>query len=220
MRSGALSDDVWAINHWQQPDQLGWLRDTLSTVDDLPLGPVLIIGAAACGEISAVPPARHVVCLEAKRTLLEHAWSLASTDHPQLAAAQLVCGNALDPPFAADTFALILCLNVLDSIADPEMLLGQCEALLMNKGALVLSSPYQFKEEVTAKQRWLDQLLGNPPDLADAVERLVTGAWDHRFMSTMRLQWSARHVPWRVVINDRMNVRYSMHAMLLRRAKS
>lgn len=212
-----LSNDVWVSNHWQQPDQLQWLRVLLAGLDDLPAGPVLIIGAAACGEVSAVPAARHVVCLDINREPLSHAKSLAGTDEDRLAHVELICGNALNPPFGPKSFALIICLNVLDSIADPEVLLGQCEALLIPTGALVLSCPYQFRDDVTPKSRWLTTVLRDPADLEAAVERLVTGAWDEHYMASMRLQWSDRRVPWRVVVNERMTVEYSSHAMLLRR---
>lgn len=211
------SDDVWARNHWDQQGQFDWATALLERLDDVPDGPALILGAAACGAIQSIPQERSVVCLDHNRAGLEHACWMAATGHDRLASATLLHANALDPPLKPKSFALVLCLNLVDSIADPEILLSQCEALLAPRGAMLLSTPYQFREDVTPKERWLDSLLACPDDLEGAVEKLVTGAWDPAFMSSMRLQWSDRSVPWRVVVNERMAIEYTMHALLLRR---
>lgn len=216
----ALSDTVWCRNHWAEPDPYNWLREALGRADELPDGPILVLGAAACGEVRALPRDRDVVCLDAERAGLQHALALQSAGNPALSRVQFTCASALDPPFEPASFALVVCCNLVDSVSDPEVLLNQCEALLVTGGALLLSTPYQFREEVTPRDRWLPELLGNPDDLEDAFERLVTGAWDGAFMASMRLQWSARKVPWAVEVNARMTALYQMHVLLLRRASA
>lgn len=200
-----------------------------------------MLGAGPCGDLAALPDdGRAVVCLDLDDELLQIGRAVADgavsvpyirglseiIDAPidvsaglrqRLRGAEIIAGNALDPPLQASSFAVIVCLNLLDSISDPEVLLGQCQALLADSGALLLASPYAYSDAITAPERQLPHVLGNPTDLPAAVEKLVTGAWDPRFMASMRLQFVDRRVPWRLRVNDRMAVDYVSHALLLRK---
>ncbi len=73
-----------------------------------------------------------------------------------------VCGDVLDPPFEAEAFDVISALNVLDSVTDPFVMLGQCHALLVGGGGLVLSSPFAWRDEITppGKRVWREGLGG------------------------------------------------------------
>ncbi|GEM_PF-3063380 len=238
---------TWASNHWgmfTQPPlvepQLAWLADLLAGLDDLPDGPILVLGSATCGVLPALPRDRDVVCMDAHpghlamaaelangRAMLPYAKApeviaqrpVALPDDAQtrLQKAVMICGDALNPPFGPDEFALIVCLNLLDSIARPTLLMSQCEALVKPTGAVVFASPYNWAEHITAHDERLDTILAKRDDFELAVESLATGAIDPGFMAQMRLQWCDRKVQWTLRAHDRMKVCFAQHAFLLRR---
>ncbi len=234
---------TWAAHHWADERDLAWARRALQDAGDLPAGPALVLGGGPCADIAVVPAGREVFALELDPGLLAVARGIAggATMVPRvgragmvgsapvrcadalrrrLAATTLVQGDAQRPPFAAGSFAIVVALNLLDSTPDPEALLGQCEALLKPAGALLLASPYSWRDDITPVERRLDAALGHPEALEHAIECMVTGAWDGRFMATMRLQWSDRAVPWALRVHDRMTAHYTLHAMLLRKAET
>jgi SAM-dependent methyltransferase len=220
---------------------LDWVGAWLGALSDLPDGPILLLGAAAGGEILALPPSdRHVVALEANPVLL--AWTsavaqgcellpcrrtasqlearpLALSDdrRRRLAEATLLCADALDPPFEVGSFAVILCLNLVDSVSDPEVLLNQCQALLRPGGALLLASPWHWVDSITPPRRRLDRSFDPQVSHAWQMSSLLTGALVPEFMHKLRLQHSEDARPWSIRVHDRMTVHYSLQALLLRR---
>jgi SAM-dependent methyltransferase len=62
---------------------------------------------------------------------------------------QRVLGDALDPPFPAGCCERVVSLNLLDSVADPDLLLSQMHALLQPGGRLVLASPFSWQDALT-----------------------------------------------------------------------
>ena len=106
-----------------------------------------------------------------------------------------VVGDAVNPPFAAETFRSVLALNLLDSVAEPRVALGQADALLAPGGQLVLACAYAWRDDLTPpRERFTpDDLLvalrgeGGPlalPHLRYAVERVEDG-----------LEWSLQVSP-------------------------
>lgn len=67
-----------------------------------------------------------------------------------------IAGDALDPPFKMESFNLVAGLNILDNVHAPMTLLGQMNALLRPGGALLLGSPYEWREDITHPSQWLD----------------------------------------------------------------
>lgn len=60
-----------------------------------------------------------------------------------------VVGDAADPPFEAERFDGVLLLNVLDSCADPRLVLGQADALLRPGGQLLIAVAWAWSDAVT-----------------------------------------------------------------------
>lgn len=215
----------------------------LAALDDLPEGPVLVLGAAACGEVCALPFAdRGVVAVEANPLLLGWAAGVAAGGETlpyrhtasqfktarlalpavameRLRAATLLCADALDPPFLADSFAAIVCLNLVDSLSNPEVLLHQCQALLAPAGALLLASPWHWSDAITPAEARLDRHFDPDLDHAWQMSSLLTGALVSGFMDQMRLQRSADHLDWRIRMHERMTARYDLQALLLRKVR-
>ena len=221
----------------------GPLCQWLGALDDLPEGPVLVLGAAACGEVCALPlDGRAVVAVDANPLLLAWASAVAAGGRTlpfrrtasqfrtgemalpdwasaRLEAATLLCADALNPPFAAESFAAIVCLNLADSVSDPEVLLHQCQALLAPAGALLLASPWHWSDAITPAEARLDRNFDPSGDHAWQMASLLTGALVPGFMAQMRLQHSEEALVWDLRMHERMTARYRVQALLLRKSR-
>lgn len=118
-----------------------WLRLRAAALD----GDVLEIGAGmgATGR-------EDVVALDLNLALLRR--------HP---ARVRVCGDAADPPFLGGRFDAVVLANVLDSTADPGLVLAQADALLKPGGVLIVTCAFAFQDAVTPRARRF-----SPEDLA------------------------------------------------------
>jgi SAM-dependent methyltransferase len=58
-----------------------------------------------------------------------------------------ICADALQPPLVAESFDLVAAINVLDSVRDPWLALGQASALLREGGYLLLAQPDAYQRE-------------------------------------------------------------------------
>jgi SAM-dependent methyltransferase len=222
--------------------RLAWVSRALAALEPLPAGPLLVLGAAVGGEIPLLArPGRQVVALEARPQLIAWAGRAAARPGPvlpwrqtalrlrvspltlrpaerrALAGALWICGNALDPPFVAESFAAILCLNLLDSVADPWVLLGQCEALLRPGGSLLLSSPYHWDGTVTPPEGQIERFLPAGLDLAAAMELLPGGRAVPGFLEEMEAVAAWDGVPWPLQVHERLRAEYRLHVQAWRR---
>jgi len=77
--------------------------------------------------------------------------------------------DALDPPFAAATFDIVVGLNLLDSIRLPLMLLGQMDALLHDAGTLMLSAPYEWRPDISEISEWLEDKKRKAPEVVRCI---------------------------------------------------
>lgn len=110
-----------------------WLRDRAAALQ----GDVLELGSG----LGATGRA-DVVALDLNLALLRA--------HP---AAVRVCGDAADPPFLGNRFDAVVLANVLDSCADPALVLAQADALLRPGGVLVTTCAYAFQDAITPRAR-------------------------------------------------------------------
>jgi uncharacterized protein YbaR (Trm112 family) len=83
-----------------------------------------------------------------------------------------ILGNALDPPFLAESFDLVAGLNLLDNIKQPSILLGQMNALLCTGGILLLGSPYEWRSDICEPTEWLETEGMDGPGI---VKRILQG---------------------------------------------
>ena len=239
---------TYAGNHWGAfakpalavPDR-DWIGNWLDEAGEVPDGPVLLLGAAAGGEVVVLPDdGREVFALDADAAMLLFAdavgrglpWlpvqryggryerrplDVADALRERLSRVSWIAGNAMDPPFEAESFAAIVCINLVDSIFDPAVLLGQCQSLLGPGGALVLASPFAWSDAVTPVEKRIDRYFDADLDHAEQMVCLLTGAMQDDFMAQMRLQRHEVGMPWPIRVEDRMTAQYSVHAMLLRK---
>ena len=73
----------------------------------------------------------------------------ASVRAPAAAAnVELVCADALDPPFAPGSFDRVAALNLLDNVASPRALLHHLHQLAAPGGEILLSSPFSWRDGI------------------------------------------------------------------------
>ncbi|MEM7156579.1 MAG: hypothetical protein AAF799_27275 [Myxococcota bacterium] len=227
------------FGQWARPplstSSLRWITDALERVPSIPPGPALLLGAATGAEALCLPPSRDVVVLDGSIVQLAFASSLAGSDQwlpvqttpnrwtrrrielpepvrARLRKLQWIAADARQPPLRPGTFAIVLALNLVDSITHPAVLLQQAQALLAPGGGLLLSSPFNWDDGVTEPSLRLDADVAPGDDHAEGVEARVQA-----LLPRMRLCWSDRDVPWSLRIHDRLRCEFSLHAMLLQR---
>lgn len=225
---------------WAEPPlptpALDWIAGALAHAHALPDGPVLVMGAATAGEALALPPGREVVALDGSVPLLGFASGLAARDQwlpvqttpgrhaarrvslpdavrDRLRRVQLLAADAREPPLRPGTFALVLALNLLDSITHPRALLVEAQALLAPGGALLVSSPFNWDDHVTSPALRIDAGVPAHVDRDAEVEARI-GA----LLPAMTLRWCDRDVPWPLRVHDRLRCEFRLHAMLWQRS--
>lgn len=82
-----------------------------------------------------------------------------------------VLADALEPPWAPESCALVIADSLLDSCRDPSLLLHRARELLRPGGWLCLSSPFCWRPEITPRTSWL---------LPEAVEDWLAGQGELR----------------------------------------
>lgn len=95
-----------------------------------------------------------------------------------------VVADAQDPPFLAQSFAGVMLVNLLDSCANPGLVLAQAEALLAPGGRLIVSCAYAWQDSITQVQRRFspEHLLaavdGQRTHLTEPLALRLVDAWD------------------------------------------
>ncbi|MDP2315435.1 MAG: methyltransferase domain-containing protein [Pseudomonadota bacterium] len=162
-----------------------WLRDRIAALD----GAILEMGAGIGA--SSRP---DVLALDHNLALLRH--------HP----AARVCGDAADPPFLPASFDAVVLANVLDSCAQPGLILAQADALLRPGGRLIVTCAYAFHEDITPRgQRF------GPQELAAALDGrapLLGYGIPHR-----RIEEIDR-VAWPLALSERLTHVHAAHALI------
>jgi SAM-dependent methyltransferase/uncharacterized protein YbaR (Trm112 family) len=100
---------------------------------------------------------------------------------------ELICGDALDPPFAPGTFERLVALNLLDNVRSPRALLHHLQLLAAPSAELILCSPYAWRDGIVAEG---ERLGGTDPDVAVRAELSALG---FRIEDDCDLSWTLRH---------------------------
>jgi SAM-dependent methyltransferase len=111
---------------------------------------------------------------------------------------ELICGDALDPPFAPEQFQRIVALNVLDSVRSPRALLHHIHQLAVPGAEILLASPYAWRDDVVPPSERL-----GAADPAAALREEIRA-----------LDWSVEDeadVPWTLRRDARASSLYQTH---------
>jgi hypothetical protein len=106
---------------------------------------------------------------------------------PRAGNVQLVCGDALDPPFAPGVFGRIAALNLLDNVRSPRALLHHVHQLAAPGTEILLASPFAWRDDIVEEA---ERLGGADPAAALRQEALALG-WT--LDEEVDLPWTLRH---------------------------
>lgn len=126
-------------------------------------------------------------------------------------------GDALDPPFRADSFDLVGALNLLDNVGVPLTLLGQMDALLRDGGTMLLGAPYEWRTEITDPTEWLETETVDAPSF---LRRILEGK--ELVPTGLRFTVEQEHaeVPWVLRGHARRWTLFLSHLIKARKAVS
>lgn len=115
-----------------------------------------------------------------------------------------VCADVLQPPLLAESFDLIVAVNLLDSVRDPWIALGQASALLREGGHLLFAQPDAYQRE-HSPVHWLGD---------------DEASWDAE-LGQVALATVARTdgIVVRFERTDRIAFEYTLHGRLARRGR-
>jgi SAM-dependent methyltransferase/uncharacterized protein YbaR (Trm112 family) len=128
---------------------------------------------------------------------------------------QLVCGDALDPPFLPGAFDRVVAFNLLDSVASPRQLLAVLDGLCAPGGEILMSSPYAWQSAVMADPERLTAP-GPDPDPDPAAALAATLQDGAGLSATYRIEDEAELV-WTLRRDARSSVNYQIHYLRARK---
>jgi len=131
----------------------------------------------------------------------------------------VVVGDALDPPLRAEVADIVLAVNLIDTVPAPLTLLGQLDAILAPGGLLILTSPFAWRDDITAPERQLGG--GTVPALVEmgseaALRAILRGEtpWLRHLAYEELETWD---VPWALRDHARARFTYDVHGLVARK---
>lgn len=126
-------------------------------------------------------------------------------------------------PFAADTFAFVASMNVLDCVRAPTELLTSFGRILKPGGKAVIACPYDWSATATALEAWLGGHSQRSP-LAGSSEEilrtLLTPGAHPSSVNGLKLMAERENLPWHVRLHDRSAMNYKLHLVVAERIQS
>mgnify|MGYP003950915429 CR=1 FL=1 len=119
------------------------------------------------------------------------------------------CADALNPPFLPSSFAMVAALNLLDSVPEPWVLLGQISALLRPGGVAVIALPYHYENQPPDPANWIH----GPQALRNILSGQMTGLDQLQF----EIIGEVDGVSWPLRAHDRLLHLYSVHLVVVRK---
>ncbi|MGF7172668.1 methyltransferase domain-containing protein [Azospirillum doebereinerae] len=214
----------------------------LGRLGPLPAGPILDLGCAA-GRTSfelagrtddlvlgldlhwpLLALARHVLdtgeaVYPLRRSGIVYERRRAEARFPGAERVDFWIGDALAPPFAPGSFALVTAMNLLDCVASPPALLHAIDRAVAEGGGALLATPFDWATQATPVEAWLGghSQRGDDAGRCEAVlARLLTPGAHAQSVTRLRLDGEPLEVPWTVRMHDRARMQYAAHLVALR----
>ena len=124
--------------------------------------------------------------------------------------ALFLLADAMSPPFRAGSFDCIAGLNLIDNVKIPLILIGQMDALLKIGGKLIISSPYDWKPEISEPEEWIGTKEEDSPDM---IRRIISGENLMDMSLDYKIVNDYLNVPWLIKNHDRSFSLYLVHIL-------
>ncbi|HEX9577642.1 MAG TPA: methyltransferase domain-containing protein [Myxococcales bacterium] len=128
----------------------------------------------------------------------------AAAHAPPAKNVELVCGDALDPPFPPGTFGRVAALNLLDNVPSPRALLHHLHQLAASGGEVLIASPYAWRDEIVEPA----ERLGGADPAAALRDEVRALAW---------MIEEEAELPWALRQDARTSTTYTVHFIRARR---
>jgi SAM-dependent methyltransferase/uncharacterized protein YbaR (Trm112 family) len=138
------------------------------------------------------------------RKVAGRSYIAATVRAPAASNVQLVCGDALDPPFAPGAFSRVAALNLLDNVPSPRALLHHLHQLAAPGGEVLLASPFAWRDEIVEPA----ERLGGADPAAALREEVRALGW---------MVEEESDLPWTLRQDARTSTTYSVHFVRARR---
>ncbi|MBK9030197.1 MAG: methyltransferase domain-containing protein [Myxococcales bacterium] len=144
----------------------------------------------------------------------------AATDELPRERVAFVCADVGTLPFADATFAGALSLNVLDCVPSPVVHLIELGRVLVDAGAALLSTPYDWTTTAAAMEHWIGghSQRGDHQGSSEAeLRRLLSPELRTGIDTGLTIADELEAVPWHLTLNARSVMHYQLHLLRLAR---
>jgi len=126
--------------------------------------------------------------------------------------------DVLSLPFADESFALIVGMNVLDCLGNPREGLMEMDRVLASGGEVVLTVPFDWSAAVTPVESWIGGHSQRGPHGGSGetiLDHLLTDG--PLAAGTLRRKSSTVEIPWHVRLHERSCMHYQTYGIAARR---
>jgi hypothetical protein len=126
--------------------------------------------------------------------------------------------DILSPPFADETFALVIGMNVFDCLGDPRRGLVEIDRIIVQGGELLLTVPFDWSAAVTPIEGWIGGHSQRGPHRGSGEAILDHLLSDGPLAAgTLRRKSSTAEIPWHVRLHERSCMNYQTYGIAARR---
>ena len=123
-------------------------------------------------------------------------------------------------PFAADSFAFGVSMNLLDCVSVPYDHLKELTRILKPAARTIVTTPYDWNTHATPVESWIgghSQRSENKGSSEALLRSLLSGGDHPRAIQDLECLSEIKGVPWRLRLHDRSMVAYMTHMLILRK---
>ena len=123
-------------------------------------------------------------------------------------------------PFAADSFAFGLSMNVLDCVRSPYDHLKELASVLRPAARVIVTTPYDWNTHATPVESWIgghSQRSENKGSSEAQILSLLSDGGHPQAIQALECLSEIKDIPWRLRLHNRSIMAYMIHMLILRK---